>query len=186
MNLFRLSLATAVFALVGVAGVQAQDAVTATCKDGSSWSGAHRSGACRGHKGVEAFGTAAATAPAVGAQTSPVQTSPVQTSPVQTAPVQTAPMQPAPGQAAMGQTPGAPAVPPTAMRGQPGSTQGSSVATRAQAPGGGIGQVWVNTRTKVYHCPGDRYYGKTKVGSYMTEGAAKAAGDHGERGKSCS
>ncbi len=48
------------------------------------------------------------------------------------------------------------------------------------------GQVWVTTRSKVYRCPGDRLYGKTKSGSYMTETAAKAAGDHPLGGKACS
>ena len=66
------------------------------------------------------------------------------------------------------------------------NTASSSTPQAGAAPGDGPGQVWVNKSSKVYHCPGDHYYGKTKRGEYLTEAAAKAAGAHGSGGKACS
>src|SRR3954447_7610585 len=53
--------------------VVAQTAVTATCKDGTSFSGTTRTGACGGHGGVQAWGPAA-TVPAPGSASAPVTT----------------------------------------------------------------------------------------------------------------
>ncbi len=40
------------------------------------------------------------------------------------------------------------------------------------------GMVWVNLKTKVYHVEGDRYYGNTKKGEWMTEEDAIKKGFH--------
>lgn len=57
---------------------------------------------------------------------------------------------------------------------------------KAPAPGGGAGKVWANTNSKIYHCQGDRYYGTTKQGEYMTVADAKAKGIQPAKGsKAC-
>jgi len=47
-------------------------------------------------------------------------------------------------------------------------------------------RVWVNIASKVYHCPGTRYYGTTKNGKYMQEDQAQSAGYRPAYGRGCS
>jgi hypothetical protein len=56
------------------------------------------------------------------------------------------------------------------------ATRSAEEAANPPAPGGGHGQVWVNTETGVYHREGSRFYGTTRKGKYMTEQDATQAG----------
>jgi hypothetical protein len=132
--LLSIALVAGLILPVGATRAQSTPTVTATCKDGSAFTGTKRSGACRGHGGVQSWGE---TSTAI--------------------------------------SPGAAPTPSTSTTGQQ-TTPGT---------GGGAGKVWVNTVSKVYHCPGDRWYGKTKHGSYMSEAQAQAQGARPDHGKAC-
>ncbi len=62
-------------------------------------------------------------------------------------------------------------------------TTTAAAGTTAQVPPA-AGMVWVNLSTKVYHYAGDRWYGKTKNGKFMTEQEAIAAGYRAAKSKS--
>ncbi len=58
-----------------------------------------------------------------------------------------------------------------------GRTRHATRAHPARAPAVANNvQVWVNTASGVYHYPGQRWYGNTQEGEYMSEDAAKKAG----------
>jgi DNA uptake protein ComE-like DNA-binding protein len=66
----------------------------------------------------------------------------------------------------------APASAPAAKSAPAAATSANSPAQPPPAKG----MVWVNTATKVYHYEGDRWYGNTKQGKYMTEDEAIKGG----------
>jgi len=189
-------------------GVYAQDSAghTALCKDGTYFDGATHKGACRGHQGVKEWldktaaksdaktnakstdtaaaatddkttkkhhrkkdadtataGTAAATA------TAPAAATTAATAPAAAAPAATA----ATAATAAKEEKSAKHTPPTPAK---------DIVAK---PGGGTGLVWVNSESKVYHCQGDEWYGKTKQGSYMSAADAEKAGAHAAHGKAC-
>ena len=67
----------------------------------------------------------------------------------------------------------APASRPAASA-KPASPSEPAASTAGPPPQKGM--VWVNTETKVFHREGDKWYGNTKHGKYMTEADALKAG----------
>ena len=68
----------------------------------------------------------------------------------------------------------------------PAGKASGAASNAAVAPGkDGNGKVWVNTASKVYHCAGTTYYGKTKAGRYMTQAEARAEGNRASNNKAC-
>jgi DNA uptake protein ComE-like DNA-binding protein len=87
------------------------------------------------------------------------------------------------GPASAPPTPASAPVPASGIPARPGpplppssaTPPAGSVGTPAPAPPA-PGMVWANPDTKTYHFPGDRWYGKTRHGRYMTEAGAIKAG----------
>ena len=69
---------------------------------------------------------------------------------------------------------------PAASAQQNGKTENKAAQKADGVPPGnpGPGMVWVDPQSKVYYRSGDSQYGKTKKGTYMSEGDALNSGFH--------
>jgi hypothetical protein len=189
------------------APVSAEGAATGLCKDGTAYTGASKKGACRGHKGIKEWyadtkekapvASEAAAAP-VAATPAAATTGGVATGLCKDGTEYT-------GATKRGACRGhkginewyadkkaptaesaAPAAAPAAATIAPAQEAKPAAETPAQvAPAAGSGKVWVNTRSKIYHCEGSKFYGKTKEGEYMSEADAQAKGYAANRKKVC-
>jgi hypothetical protein len=61
----------------------------------------------------------------------------------------------------------------------------SNLNGKVQSAGNPNVRVWVNTNSGVYHCPGTRWYGKTKRGEFMTQKQAQSKGYRPAYGIAC-
>jgi Protein of unknown function (DUF3761) len=145
---------------------------TGKCKDGTYTTSPTKSGACKGHKGVDTWLAASTTSGGTSASSTAAKPSSSSAS--------------TPAASSSSSTPAAkPTSSPSAAPAE-SSSSSKSASSKTPAPGGGPGMVWLNTSSKVYHCYGGADYGTTKAGKYMSEADAKAAGGRPAGGKACS
>ena len=167
---------------------------TGMCKDGSFSNAASKAGACSGHKGIKTWYAAEPAKADKKAEEKTDKKAEVKAEAKAEAKAdkkalekkgdvkedkKAEPVKAAVSATAAATPATAPASAPAAAKSAPATAPAtaptaSTTAKAAPAAGAAAGNVWVNTDTKVYHCPGTRYYGKTKDGSYMTEADRKS------------
>lgn len=176
---------------------------TGVCKDGTPYNGTSKKGACRGHKGIKEWfadnaesTTAAKQAPPATAApaTAAKSTNVIATGLCKDGTEYTGASKRGACRGHKGikewyadkEVPAAKEPTPTTATPAPATAAPASpTKSSATAPAAGSGKVWVNTRSKIYHCEGSRFYGNTKEGEYMSEADAQAKGYNPNRKKVC-
>ncbi len=73
-----------------------------------------------------------------------------------------------------------------ASAGESGATASGGARRGASAPADTSSiRVWLNLSSRVYHCPGAAYYGRTARGEYLTEAEARRRGARPAGGRPC-
>lgn len=181
LNIFRSAttlFAACLYASTGLAALPPADApagTTAICKDGSYYFGQSKNDACKAHGGPKAWYTVPASGDAARAPSSP--------NPVLAA-RSVADAANAPPNVSTG--PSRASVEAANASAQAAHPPANVPEYQDPAPGGRKGLVWVSDGRKVYRCEGDKLYGRTQPGKYMSEQDAKSKGLPSESGKACS
>ena len=203
MHRVTLSAVSLMFAFAGAAFAEQKAGVTGECKDGTVTNAQSKEGACSSHGGVKSWH---GPKPAAATERPADATGQCNDGTFSTAPSKSGacsghkgvrdwytnkdgpfPKKEATTEKAADK--GSKDATSTGHEGVGGKTSGTRASTADRpdrAAGGGAGKVWVNTKSNVYHCEKDRWYGKTKSGEYMSEADAKAKGNHADHGKACS
>jgi hypothetical protein len=178
---------------VYAADAPAAAAHTALCKDGSYFDGTTHKGACRGHQGVKEWldGSKSSASTATTTTSTATETTAANDDSSATKKKTKKKKDTTTTTTSTPATASTPATTSTATTTTTAATTTKEHKTPTpasqitQKPGGGPGLVWVNTESKVYHCQGDEWYGKTKQGSYMSVADAEKAGAHASHGTAC-